>query len=99
MGSGGVPGRTVIRKELLGPDAERRARHEVAQSAEGPRYPGSVTLADAGRVSLARKAKPLAAGELAGLAAGLARVAGGHRADRPGRGPARRPVRARRDAV
>ena len=25
-----LPGRTVIRKEPLGPDAERRARHEVA---------------------------------------------------------------------
>ena len=69
-----VPGGTVIRKEPLGPDAERRVRHEVAmlerlrgvagvaQLAEAPRYPGSVVLADAGGASLAGAAKPLAAG-------------------------------------
>jgi signal transduction histidine kinase len=87
-----VPGRTVIRKEPLGPDAERRVRHEVAmlqrlrgvagvaQLAGTPRYPGSVVLADAGAASLAGAAKPLAAGELAGLAVGLGRaVAGMHR--------------------
>ena len=60
-----LPGRTVIRKEPLGPDAERRVRHEVAmlerlrgvagvaQLAEAPRYPGSVVLEDAGGASLA----------------------------------------------
>src|ERR1700758_5851266 len=75
-----LPGRTVIRKEPLGPDGERRVRHEtavverlrgvagVAQLAETPRYPGSVTLADAGGTSLARKAKPLAVDELTSLA-------------------------------
>ena len=86
------PGHTVICKEPLGPDAERRLRDEtavlerlrglagVAQLAGGPRYPGSVVLADAGDVSLAGVAKPLATGELIGLAAGLARaVAGMHR--------------------
>ena len=52
-----LPGRAVIRKEPLGPDAERRVRHEVAmlerllgvagvaQLAEAPRYRGSVVLA------------------------------------------------------
>ena len=86
-----LPGRTVIRKEPLGPDAERRVRHEVAmlerllgvagvaQLAQAPRYPGSVVLEDAGEASLASMAKPLPAGELAGLALGLARaVAGMH---------------------
>jgi len=87
-----VPGGTVIRKEPLGPDAERRVRHEVAmlerlrrvpgvaQLAGSPRYPGSVVLADAGGASLAGAAKPLAASELTGLGLGLARaVAGMHR--------------------
>ena len=84
---------TVIKKEPLGPDADRRLRHEaamlerlrgiegVAQLASAPRYPGSIVLADAGGVSLAGVATPLAAGELAGLGLGLARaVAGMHRA-------------------
>src|ERR1700740_3420015 len=87
-----LPGRTVIRKEPLGPDAERRVRHEVAmlerlfgvagvaQLAETPRYPGSVVLEDAGEASLAGVTRPLPAGELAGLGLGLARaVAGMHR--------------------
>src|ERR1700733_7975101 len=55
-----LPGRTVIRKEPLGPDAERRVRHEaamlerllgvagVAQLAEAQRSPGPVVLEDAG---------------------------------------------------
>jgi AAA ATPase domain/Protein kinase domain len=80
------PGGTVIRKEPLGPDAERRVRHEaamlerlrgiegLAQLADDSRYPGSVVLADAGRVNLAGTAKPLAADELTGLAAALARA-------------------------
>jgi hypothetical protein len=87
-----VPGGRVIRKEPLGPDAERRVRHEVAvlerlrglagvaQLAGAPRYPGSVVLADQGDTNLAGMTKPLATGELAGLGLGLARaVAGVHR--------------------
>src|SRR6202012_5717815 len=74
-----LPGRTVIRKEPLGPDAERRARHEVAmlerlrdgagvaRRGAGPGYPGSVVLGDAGGASLADTARPVPAGELAGL--------------------------------
>jgi hypothetical protein len=87
-----LPRGTVIRKEPLGPDGERRVRHEVAmlerlrgvagvaQLAGAPRYPGSVMLADAGRTSLAGGAAPLAVDELAGLAARLGQaVAGMHR--------------------
>ena len=81
-----VPGGTVIRKEPLGPEAERRVRHEaamlarlrgvagVAQLAGTPRYPESVVLADAGEASLAGAAKPLAAEDLTGLGLGLARA-------------------------
>jgi predicted ATPase/signal transduction histidine kinase len=84
-----VPGGTAIRKEPLGPDAERRVRHEVGvlerllgvegltQLARAWRYPGSVVLADAGRASLAGAAKPLAADKLARLAVGLARAMAG----------------------
>src|ERR1700746_1760662 len=80
-----LPGGTVIRKEPLGPDAERRVRHEAAmlerllgvagwvQRAQAPRYPGSVVLEDAGGASLAALARPRPAGELAGLGLGLAR--------------------------
>ena len=88
-----LPEGTVIRKEPLGLDADRWLRHEaailgrlrgikgVAQLAQARRYPGSIILADAGGASLAGAATPLAAGELAGLALGLARaVAGMHRA-------------------
>ena len=68
-----LPGRTVIRKEPLGADAERRLRHEaamlerlrgvagVAQLLEAPRFPGSLVLEDAGRMTLAGLAKPLPA--------------------------------------
>jgi predicted ATPase/signal transduction histidine kinase len=86
-----LAGRTVIRKEPLGTDAERRVRHEVAvlerllgvagvaQLAEAPRYAGSVVLEDAGAASLAGLPEPLPAVELAGLGLGLARaVAGMH---------------------
>src|SRR5690242_10759007 len=81
-----LPGRAVIRKEPLGPDADRRVRHEVAmlerllgvagvaQLAQAPRYPGSVVLEDAGGASLAGMTKPLPAGKLAGLGLGLARA-------------------------
>ena len=86
-----LPGGAVIRKEPLGPGAERRLRHEAAvlgrlrgvagvvQLADAPRYPESIMLADAGGASLAGLAMPLPAEDLAGLAAGLARaVAGMH---------------------
>jgi hypothetical protein len=65
-----LPGRTVIRKEPLGPDADRRVRREAAtlerwpgvarvtQLAEAPRYPGSVVLEDAGEAGRADMAKP-----------------------------------------
>src|SRR6201996_6988034 len=84
-------GRTVIRKEPLGPDADRRVRHEVAmldhlrgvagvaQLAEGPHYPGSVMLEDAGTASLAGMTKPLPVDKVIHLGLGLARaVAGMH---------------------
>jgi signal transduction histidine kinase len=84
-------GCSVVRKEPLGPDAQARLRHEsaflerlcglegVAQVMEAARYQGSIMLADAGGVSLAELAKPLAV-DLIELAAGLARaVAGMHR--------------------
>src|ERR1700754_3210353 len=81
-----LPGRTVIRKEPLGPDAERRVRHEagilerlrgvagVAQLAAAPRYPGSIVLADHGETNLAGLPKPLVAEDLTGLGLGLARA-------------------------
>ena len=85
-------GRTVIRKEPLGPDAEGRLRHElamlerlrgvegVAQLAGAPRYAGSIVVADAGGRNLAGVAKPVAAGDLIRLAVELAAaVAGMHR--------------------
>ena len=87
-----VSGRPVVRKEPLGPDAERRLRREagilervrgvdgVAQLVDGPRYPDSVVLADAGTTTLAGLTTPLAVDELIGVAVGLARaVAGMHR--------------------
>ncbi|MEU7876161.1 AAA family ATPase [Dactylosporangium sp. NPDC049140] len=87
-----LAGRTVICKEPLGPDAQRRVRHElailerlrglagVAQLVEAPGLPRSVVVQDVGGVSLAGLAKPLAVDDLVGLAVGLARaVAGMHR--------------------
>ena len=88
-----LPGRTVIRKEPLGPrrgpprSGARRAILErlrgvdgVAQLVDAPRYPDSIVLADAGGASLAELATPLAIDELIGLAVALARaVAGMHR--------------------
>src|SRR6478672_460143 len=87
-----LAGRTVIRKQPLGPDAERRLRREagilqrlrgvggVAQLQDRPRYGDSLVLADAGTTNLATLATPLAVDELLMLANGLARaVAGMHR--------------------
>jgi predicted ATPase/signal transduction histidine kinase len=85
-------GGTVIRKEPLGPDTQRRLRHEVAmlerlrgvagvaQLLDAPRFPGSIVVADVGGTSLAGRAKPLAVDELIGLAVRLAgAVASMHR--------------------
>ncbi len=81
-----LPGRTLIRKEPLGPDGQRRLRHEramlarlrgvpgVAQLVEAPRDPGSILLEDVGGTSLAGPAKPLAVDELIQLAVDLARA-------------------------
>ncbi|HTY31032.1 AAA family ATPase [Mycobacterium sp.] len=77
-------GPTVIRKEMLGSEAPRRLRHEgallerlrgvvgVAQLLDEPRFPGSLTLADAGQTSLADLPKPLAPEDLIGVATALA---------------------------
>jgi signal transduction histidine kinase len=87
-----LDGQTVIRKEPLGSDADRRLRQELAMlqrlrgvagvaqlAEEAPPDGGSVVLADAGDLSLARLATPLAVEDLVGLALGLARaVAGMH---------------------
>ncbi|MDG6106736.1 AAA family ATPase [Dactylosporangium aurantiacum] len=87
-----VAGRVVVRKELLGPDAQRRVQHElamlgrlrgvagVAQLVDAPGLPGSVVMQDVDGRCLAELAKPLAVDELIELAVGLARaVAGMHR--------------------
>ncbi|GAA3055644.1 AAA family ATPase [Pseudonocardia yunnanensis] len=87
-----LPGRAVVRKEPLGPDAQRRLRHEVAilerlrgvvgvaQLVDAPQYPGSVVLADAGETTLSGLATPVAVDELIRLAGKLAQaVAGMHR--------------------
>ena len=80
------PDQTLIRKEPLGPDAERRLEHEtavlaglrgaagLAQLAEVRWHPGSVLLLDAGRVNLTGPARPLAADDLTRLALRLARA-------------------------
>src|SRR3569833_871709 len=77
---------TVVRKELLGPDVERRLRHEaailarlvgvegIAQLVDAPRYPESIVVANVNGRSQADLAKPLAADELIGLAVELART-------------------------
>ena len=84
-------GCTVIRKEPLGSDAQRRLQHEmailqrlrgvagVAQLLDEPRYAGSIVLADAGDGSLAGLSKPLPVKDLVALAVKLAgAVAGIH---------------------
>src|SRR4051812_24002765 len=64
-------GHAVVLKEPLGPDAQRRLRHEfamlkrlrgipgIAQLLEEPRYPWSISLADAGVTNLAAVTTPL----------------------------------------
>ncbi|MBO3751943.1 AAA family ATPase [Streptosporangiaceae bacterium NEAU-GS5] len=81
-----LAGRTVVRKEPLGQDADRRLRHEltilerlrgvagVAQMVDEPRYAGSIVLADVGGPNLAQVVKPLAVDDLIPLALGLARA-------------------------
>ena len=78
--------RTVIRKEPLGTDAQRRLRHEVgmlerlrgaegvAQLVDAPQYPDSIVMEDAGRTTLAELAKPLDVDDLIALAVQLARA-------------------------
>jgi serine/threonine protein kinase len=87
-----LPGRTVIHKQPLGPDAVERLEHEramlerlrgldgVAQVVDAPRYPDSIVLADVGGTSTAARVKPLAVDDLIRIAVALARaVAGMHR--------------------
>jgi len=95
-----LSGRTAVRKEPLGPDGQRRLQHElaflerlrgvmgVAQLLDEPRYPGSITLADGGRESLAHVVKPLPVDDLIGLAEQLARAV----ADMHGRGVMHRDI-------
>ncbi|MCP2322249.1 diguanylate cyclase (GGDEF)-like protein [Hamadaea flava] len=78
-----LPGRTVIRKEPLGPDWETRLRHEVgilarlhgvagvAQVADVPPYPRSIMFDDVAGVSLAEVPMPLEHRELIRLAVDL----------------------------
>ena len=66
-----LPGRTAVRKEFLGPDAERRMRREpamlerlsgvpgVAQLLDEPRYPGSIVAGLFGSVMACCNARPL----------------------------------------
>jgi hypothetical protein len=85
-------GRTVIRKQLRGPDVPQRQRHElgilrrlrgvagVAQLVDAPQYPDSVVIEDIGGTSLATRTTPLPVDDLLPLAVKLARaVAGMHR--------------------
>jgi predicted ATPase/signal transduction histidine kinase len=84
-----LPGRTVVQKEPLGPDAERRLRHElamlerlrgvpgVAQLVQAPRYRGSIVVEDIAGTSLAGQATPLAVDDLVALGLELARAVGG----------------------
>ncbi|GAB3853249.1 hypothetical protein GCM10027610_082880 [Dactylosporangium cerinum] len=86
-----LAGRTVVCKEPLGADAQRRVRHEsailerlrgvagVVQLVEAPDFPGSVVVRDVGGACLAGLVKPLTVDDLVGCAVGLARaVAGMH---------------------
>jgi hypothetical protein len=81
-----LPGRTVIRKEPRGADAQRRLQHElamlerlrgaagIAQLADAPPYARSIVLVDAGGASAVQLRKPLALDDLIGLAVDLARA-------------------------
>jgi signal transduction histidine kinase len=84
-----LPRRTVIRKQPLGPDAERRVRHEtsmlerlrgvagVVQLAEAPRDAESVVLDDAGCANVAELGQPLAVADLLRLGLELGRAVTG----------------------
>ncbi|KPM50599.1 serine/threonine protein kinase [Frankia sp. R43] len=88
-----LPAGSLIRKEPLGPGAERRLGHEieilkrlsgvdgVAQlAADAPLCPGSILLTDVGGVALRELPAPLPPARLVELAESLARaVAGVHR--------------------
>ena len=87
-----IGGRSVVRKQVRGPDAQQRQRHElgmlrrlrgvagVAQLVDAPQYPDSVLIEDIGGTSLAARATPLPVDDLLPLAVKLARaVAGMHR--------------------
>ena len=89
-----VDGRTVIRKEPIGPGARRRLIHErqvlgrllglpgIAQLLDSPLCPGSLVLADGGGPDLARRPRPWAVDALLPFSAALARaVAAMHRRD------------------
>ena len=77
-----LDGRTIIRKEPLGPDADRRLRDEramlerlrgvagVAQLVETPHFPNSIMIADGGGTSLAGQGKPLGVDDYQGLSTG-----------------------------
>ena len=81
-----LPGGTAIHKEPLGADAQRRVQHElamlerlrgakgIAQLADAPPPPGSITLVDVGGASAVELPKPLAVNDLLGLALDLARA-------------------------
>jgi len=86
------PDGSVISKEPLGPDADRRLRHELAiltrlsglpgvvQLAPAPARPGAILLTDIDGISLGGTATPWRPADLIALAIGLARaVAGVHR--------------------
>ena len=86
-----LAGRTVIRKELLGRDADARLRHElailerlrgvhgVAQLAHEPAHAGSILLEDAGHASLVELTSPIGVEALIELSVRLSRaVAGMH---------------------
>ncbi|MEX5709526.1 diguanylate cyclase [Parafrankia sp. FMc6] len=87
-----LPSGCVIRKEPLGPDAQRRVRHEVEilerlagvegvvhLAAGAAQCAGSILLADVGGTALSRRETPLEPVELIDLAVSLAHaVAGMH---------------------
>ncbi|MCI2422523.1 AAA family ATPase [Saccharopolyspora sp. K220] len=81
-----LAGRTVVRKELRGPDAPQRRRHELAmlerlrgvpgtaQLVEAPQYAESIVVADVGGTTLAELAKPLSPDALIELGLELAQA-------------------------